>query len=647
VLGTVKAHHAHALSLALLTSVVSSAAYCQEESERVATEPTPPEPKDIPVEGEAPALPEARERTPPILTGPVEPIYPEDELASRLSVEVVLRLTIDTDGSVTDVEILESQGASFDENARAAALSMRFEPARQEGGPIRALILYRMAFEPPQEPSAGPAVLVVAPATAAENEPPKVEPVEVTVQGQPSEADRLRNSAEAVTVIETKEAKQETADLGEVLARTQGIGVRRLGGLGSSANVSLNGLQGDQVRFFVDGVPLERAGYPFGIVNIPVNFVERVEVFRGVVPIRFGADALGGAINVVTDQDYHCHLGASYQVGSFGMQRVTLNGRYRHYPTGFVMGGAAFLDIAKNDYVMSDRLIAQPDGSSVVQSVPRFHDAYAAYGGQFEVGVVGKRWAKKLLLQGFGAAFDKDLQHNSLMTIPYGEVFYGQTTYGATARYEVDVVPDLELNVLANYSYRDLDFSDMATHVYRWDGTQGRPVGREVDGEPARGEINGEAIDQSIYEHGIYARAGLTWKMRPEHIARVSVTPEYVYRIGDDHVPNRVDLLGLEDTMHKVVSGAEYELNLFENQLQNIAFGKFYYLEMTHEGRPERTVYRDIYEIDRNMVHGGGGDALRYRFTDWLIVKASYEYAIRLPRADELFGDGALVRSCG
>lgn len=43
------------------------------------------------------------------------------------------------------------------------------------------------------------------------------------------------------------------------------------------------------------------------------------------------------------------------------------------------------------------------------------------------------------------------------------------------------------------------------------------------------------------------------------------------------------------------------------------------------------------------MSYGGAGDALRYRVTDWLMVKASYEYAIRLPRADELFGDAALV----
>src|SRR5262249_19840782 len=131
---------------------------------------------------------------------------------------------------------------------------------------------------------------------------------------------------EAVTVVETERAQRESSDLGEVLARTQGIGVRRAGGLGSDTRFSIDGLTDDQVRFFLDGVPLELAGYPFGIANVPVNLIERVEIYSGVVPARFGADALGGAVNLVTDDDLRGHkLAASYEVGSFGTLRLTLS----------------------------------------------------------------------------------------------------------------------------------------------------------------------------------------------------------------------------------------------------------------------------------------------------------------------------------
>src|SRR5262249_10615613 len=135
-----------------------------------------------------------------------------------------------------------------------------------------------------------PALLTAAEAVYPEQA--RSERLEVTVRGAPSDAQRLQQSAEAVNVIDTRKPKQQTADLGEVLARTQGVAVRRDGGLGSNARFSLNGLYDDQIRFFLDGVPLDLAGYPSGIADIPVNLVDRVEVYRGVVPIRFGADAL-------------------------------------------------------------------------------------------------------------------------------------------------------------------------------------------------------------------------------------------------------------------------------------------------------------------------------------------------------------------
>lgn len=130
-------------------------------------------------------------------------------------------------------------------------------------------------------------------------EEPEGELAEVVVRAT-SASDRLRQSAEAVQVVDTRASRRSTADLGETLARTAGITVQRAGGLGSDSRFSLNGLEGDQIRFFVDGVPLDFAGFSFGFANVPVNLVQRVEVYRGVVPARFGADAVGGAVNLVS-----------------------------------------------------------------------------------------------------------------------------------------------------------------------------------------------------------------------------------------------------------------------------------------------------------------------------------------------------------
>jgi vitamin B12 transporter len=114
---------------------------------------------------------------------------------------------------------------------------------------------------------------------------------------------RLRRSAEAIDVFELRKSQAQTADMGEVFSRMQGVAMRRDGGLGSVSRFSLNGLYDDQIRFFFDGLPFEFSGFPFGppfgMANVPVNLVDRVAIYRGVVPIRFGADALGGAVNLV------------------------------------------------------------------------------------------------------------------------------------------------------------------------------------------------------------------------------------------------------------------------------------------------------------------------------------------------------------
>src|SRR5262245_21897289 len=62
------------------------------------------------------------------------------------------------------------------------------------------------------------------------------------------DAQRKRESAEAVSVYSTAEAKQQSLDLGQVLNRVPGVAVSRIGGLGSETRFSLNGLSGEQIR---------------------------------------------------------------------------------------------------------------------------------------------------------------------------------------------------------------------------------------------------------------------------------------------------------------------------------------------------------------------------------------------------------------
>jgi len=451
-----------------------------------------------------------------------------------------------------------------------------------------------------------------------------------------TEVTRRRQSADAVTIVDTEHAKRATADLGDVLARTQGVGVRRGGGLGSSAQLSLGGLIDDQIRFFLDGIPLELAGYPFGISNVPVNLVERIEIYNGVVPIRFGADALGGGINLVTNQDVGgTHGGASYEVGSFGTDRLTLSGRHFDAPSGVFVRVDGFFDRARNNYPITVKV---PDdlGQLSPTLVHRFHDRYLAGGGAAEVGVSDVSWAKRLTLRGFASGFDKQYQSNQTMNRVYGDVSDGERAGGGSVRYEQPLGRDISLDATAGYSFTRGRYLDTSPCIYDWFG--------HCFMQDAPGEIDQMPHDRVSWEHAVFARLYTGWSARPGHALRLSVAPTYVTRSANEHldnIPADRDPLSAQRDLTTIVSGLEYQVDLFGDRLENIAFVKHYF---QHQASEEPGFGDMVIRRDRTTQRPGVGDALRYRFSDWLYAKASYEWATRLPRPDEVFGDSAFIK---
>ncbi|WP_437505509.1 TonB-dependent siderophore myxochelin receptor MxcH [Sorangium sp. So ce1099] len=589
---------------------------------------------------------------PPRLVELAEAEYPQEARAARREGTVVLKLLIDAAGRVTEAEVTSPVGRGFDEAARAAALRSRFTPARRDGVPVAARILYGYEFRLPEEPPAEPSSSAqggpgIAAATTAGAAPPSAKepgptetaaPVQVTVRG--AEAERLRQSAQAIKVIEIEEAKRRTADMGEVLARTEGVGVRRSAGLGSWSRFSLNGLTDDQIRFFLDGVPLELAGYPFGVSNVPVNLVERVEIYRGVVPVRFGADALGGAVNLVTDRDVRgTHGAASYEIGSYDTHRLTLSARHLHEPSGFFTRVSGFFDSAKNDYPV-DVVTADPTtGREGHARAYRFHDAYRAAGGSAELGFVNRPWARRLLLRAFVTDHDKEHQHKfGVMKQPYGEVTSGETVPGATLQYEQGLGRGVAVEALLGYTYGRATFLDVSDCVYDW-------LDRCVRKRLKPGEDATPPRDRVFREHSGLGRLSLRYRPHPEHALRLSVSPTFITRTAEerrlDNPQAREQLRG-EHGLFTWVHGVEHQLNLLDDRLENSFFVKDYVQMLRMEGRLPGLDGR-FGRRERDTHRLGVGDGLRYRFSEWLYAKASYEWATRLPRPVEVFGDGAMI----
>lgn len=124
--------------------------------------------------------------------------------------------------------------------------------------------------------------------------------------------------------------------------------MRETGGTGSDIQVLLDGFSGRHVKVFVDGVPQEGVGSSFGLNNIPVNFAERIEIYKGVVPVGFGTDAIGGVINVVTNKSRKPFwLDASYSYGSFNTHGTSVGKRWRRCRNTSPGNGASYWHLGR------------------------------------------------------------------------------------------------------------------------------------------------------------------------------------------------------------------------------------------------------------------------------------------------------------
>jgi outer membrane cobalamin receptor len=107
--------------------------------------------------------------------------------------------------------------------------------------------------------------------------------------------------AAASSVVSPADSPRARDDLGALLLEVPGANVTRQGGLGAVTTVSLRGSNPDEVRVYLDGVPLNQAvGGAVDLSTLPLGDVERVEVYRGSTPIAFGESALGGVIAIST-----------------------------------------------------------------------------------------------------------------------------------------------------------------------------------------------------------------------------------------------------------------------------------------------------------------------------------------------------------
>ncbi|HEY5284031.1 MAG TPA: TonB-dependent receptor plug domain-containing protein, partial [Polyangia bacterium] len=127
------------------------------------------------------------------------------------------------------------------------------------------------------------------------------------------------DAAASCSVITQDRTPRAAESVAQLLSEQAGAVVTRLGGMGSTATVSLRGSTANQVLVYVDGVPFNTAtGGGVDLGALPLGDVERIEIYRGMSPIGFGASAIGGVVSITTSMPKDNRAAIEAGGGPFG-----------------------------------------------------------------------------------------------------------------------------------------------------------------------------------------------------------------------------------------------------------------------------------------------------------------------------------------
>ncbi|MCX7997716.1 MAG: TonB-dependent receptor plug domain-containing protein, partial [Leptospiraceae bacterium] len=133
----------------------------------------------------------------------------------------------------------------------------------------------------------------------------KTEKIEVIGVKDSSEYEKTRSVKKDPSgftdVIKLEKAQTRYSSIDEVLEREAGLRVRRYGGLGSYSTLSIRGSNANQVRFFIDGVPINNTmGGEINLADLPFENLEEIEIYKSGTASGFSGSAIGGVVNLVT-----------------------------------------------------------------------------------------------------------------------------------------------------------------------------------------------------------------------------------------------------------------------------------------------------------------------------------------------------------
>ena len=452
---------------------------------------------------------------------------------------------------------------------------------------------------------------------------------DVTVQGN-REAAAVRESPFAVTVLDVQQLAGRGLTLDEAIARVSGVQVRRSGGLGSASVFSIRGLEGERIQVYINGNAADISGNAFSLDNLPLQIIERVEVYKGIVPATFGGDGLGSAINVVTIHPEGGYIDAGYTVGSFGQHQIAFVGQ-RPIAPGTELAATLNVDWAENDYVMDN-----PFRPGLV--VRRDHDQLRRLLGGLALHL-HQTWFDEVAIEA-GVVFTEREIQGVQTNIQHARVSsgLGVVVMEAVRDGALDGRLDVRTGLVGGVTNAAL--LDTSAVRYEWGGaTRPSPNGR--------GEIGFFPSDSDNRTALVRWRGAATYRFSSRQALSASWILDRTAFRPSDPLANAFAGRNVSDNpgdQASAIIGFSHEWTMLEGRLTNIigTRGYAYWAEGTPSSlfNPSTT---DPEKVENRTFTAGASEAIRYRFTPTILGKASIELAHRLPSTEELFGDGLLI----
>ena len=443
---------------------------------------------------------------------------------------------------------------------------------------------------------------------------------------------RLKRSAFNAVAVDTKELQNTTKNLSDALAKAPGMKLRESGGVGSDMQLMLDGFSGKHVKVFIDGVPQEGVGSSFGLNNIPVNFADRIEVYKGVVPVGFGTDAIGGVINIVTNKKRRrWFLDASYSYGSSNTHKSNVNFG-QTFKNGFTYEINAFQNYSDNDYhieaPVEDFETGRIDRDKKVR-VKRFNDTYHNEAVVGKVGVVDKKWADRLMLGFTYSNMYQDIQTGVRQDIVYGQKHRkGHSLMPSLEYYKRNLLAKgLDVALTVNYNKNLTTNVDTASYKYNWYGD------RKLLNSPGEQSYQHSRADNNNWNGTFTAN----YRLGKMHMLTFNHVLNTFSRSNTSLLAKEEQSDAIAKETRKNISGVSYRL--MPSGTWNLSvFGKYYNQFVAGPVATDAN-QNDYVRTTRSVSSIGYGAAGTYFILPGLQAKLSYEKAYRLPTIEEMFGN--------